>query len=289
MAYELLHNDSLQVMKLMEENSIDACITDPPYGLTHLDSEFNDFSETAKSGGAFSGKKGGGMSFTGQQNKETADFLRPFFVEAFRVLKPGAFCVVFSQGRLLLGVLTALEEAGFEIREQFYWRKPSALPNQQVASKKNSKVQVQTDRVILGPGKVVEPFVVAQKPREGSYADNFIKWGTGLVDRREAITTVFECKSASKEEKEGITHLTVKPLELMRRIVRGFSKPGDLVLDPFNGSGTTGVAAMYEDRDYIGVEISEMFFKQSEARLKKAEAELQETSLPPVVEEVASA
>jgi site-specific DNA-methyltransferase (adenine-specific) len=201
--FTLINDNSLNVMATMSDNSVDVCITDPPYGLTHLDGEFNNFEDTASSGGSFAGKPGGGMAFTKDQNANTALFLAPFFVEAFRILKPGAFCVVFSQGRLLLGVLNALDSAGFEIREQFYWRKPSALPNQQTPFKKNTKVRVDTDRLILGPGKVVEPFVIAQKPREGSYATNFNTWGTGLVDKDEATTTVFDCLSASKQESKG--------------------------------------------------------------------------------------
>lgn len=271
MTFELKHNDSLIEMKNLPDDSVDVCITDPPYGLTFLDREFDHLENTADAGGAFSGGKGGGMAFSKNQNRDTADFLTPFFQETFRVLKPGSFCVVFSQGRLLLGVLTALESAGFEIREQFYWRKPSALPNQQAPAKKNSKHKVATDRLILGPGKVVEPFIIAQKPREGSYAENFNKWGTGLVDRIETTTTVFECKSASKEEKAGLTHLTIKPLDLMRRIVRCFSKPGDVILDPFNGSGSTGAAAILEGRDYLGIELSKDFYKESLSRLEKIE------------------
>lgn len=276
MAFELELGDSLNMMKSLPANSIDACITDPPYGLTFLDNDkFDKLNEvSADAGGAFSGGKGGGMAFSKNQNKETAEFLTPFFTETHRILKPGSFCVVFSQGRLLLGVLQALEAAGFEIREQFYWRKPAALPNQQVPAKKNSKHKVDTDRLILGPGKVVEPFVIAQKSREGSYAENFNKWGTGLVDKDEATSTVFDCKSASKEEKEGLSHPTIKPLELMKRIVRCFSKAGDTVIDPFNGSGSTGAACIIEGRDYLGVEISSTLHQESLTRLKKIESQV---------------
>jgi adenine-specific DNA-methyltransferase len=55
---------------------------------------------------------------------------------------------------------------------------------------------------------------------------------------------------------------------LMRRIVRCFSKPGDLFIDPFNGSGSTGAAAILEKRDYIGVELSEKFYNESLIRLQ---------------------
>ena len=269
--YNLINDDSLKWMKNAKDNSIDAIITDPPYGLTYLDREFDTMENTPAAGGNRKGLKGGGMRWEANQNKDLSKFLTPFFEEGYRILKPGSFCIVFSQGRLLLGVLSALEKAGFEIREQFYWRKPTALPNQQSPNRKNSKIKIDTDRVILGPSKVVEPFVIAQKPREGTYANNWSKWETGLVDPKEAMSTVWECPSASKKEKAGLTHVTVKPLSLMKRIVRVFSKENDIVLDPFSGSGTTGAACMLEQRNYIGIEISKKFYDESLLRLKSIE------------------
>jgi site-specific DNA-methyltransferase (adenine-specific) len=267
MTYKLINNDSIKWMSITKDNSIDAIITDPPYGLTYLDREFDTMENTPAAGGNRKGLKGGGMRWEANQNRDLSKFLTPFFKEGYRILKPGSFCTVFSQGRLLLGVLSALEQAGFEIREQFYWRKPTALPNQQSPNRKNSKITINTNRVILGPGKVVEPFVVAQKPRAGTFANNWKEWGTGLVDPKEAINTVWECSSASKKEKAGLTHVTIKPLSLMQRIVRVFSKENDLVVDPFSGSGTTGVACILENRNYVGIEISPAFYEESLVRL----------------------
>lgn len=276
MSFNIIHGDSLDWLKQSKDNSVDAVITDPPYGLHHLDREFDTLQNTPKSGGARKGSKGGGMKWDANQNKKLSKFLLPFFNESLRILKPGSFCVVFSQGRLLLGVLSALEEAGFEIREQFFWKKPTALPNQQSPNRKNSKKPVLTDRVILGPGKHVETFVVAQKPREGTYANNWNKWGTGLVDPKEATSTVWEYSSASKKEKQGLTHLTIKPLALMKRIVRVFSKSKDIIVDPFSGSGTTGVACLYEDREYVGIELSHDFYLESLNRLNGVQQKLKE-------------
>ena len=128
---------------------------------------------------------------------------------------------------------------------------------------------MQTDRVVLGPGKHIEPFIVAQKPKEGTYANNWLKWETGLISPTEALSTVWEFASASKKEKQGISHVTVKPLELMKRIVRVFSKPNDLVVDPFSGSGTTVLACLLENRNSIGIELSSQFYLESLERLKK--------------------
>ena len=249
--YKLYNDNSLNVLDTFADNSIDAVITDPPYGITHLDKEFDKqtLDNTAKSGGIFAGMTMGGMKFDNNQNKSTCEFLLPFFQKSLRVLKPGAFCIVFSQGRLVAGVMNALIEAGFEIREQMFWRKPSAKPNQQTPWKKTSKDKDFTDRVIFGPGKVIESFIIAQKPIEGSYSTNYLKYHTGLVNKELATTTVFEENTATIKEKEGLTHPTIKPIKLMERIVEVFTEEGQTVLDIFNGSGSTGIAALNKNRN----------------------------------------
>ena len=263
--YTLINQDSLIKLDTFVDNSIDAIITDPPYGITHLDKEFDKqtLDNTAKSGGIFAGMTMGGMKFDNNQNKSTCEFLLPFFQKSLRVLKPGAFCIVFSQGRLVAGVMNALIEAGFEIREQMFWRKPSAKPNQQTPWKKNSKNKDFTDRVIFGPGKVIEPFIIAQKPIEGSYSENYLKYHTGLVNKELATTTVFEEAAPSKDEKQGLQHPTIKPIKLMERIIETFTEENQTVLDIFNGSGSTGIAALNKNRNYIGIELNKQYYKES--------------------------
>ena len=269
--YTLINQDSLIKLDTFANNSIDAIITDPPYGITHLDKEFDKqtLDNTAKSGGIFAGMTMGGMKFDNNQNKSTCEFLLPFFQKSLRVLKPGAFCIVFSQGRLVAGVMNALIEAGFEIREQMFWRKPSAKPNQQTPWKKNSKNKDFTNRVVFGPGKVIEPFIIAQKPIEGSYSENYLKYHTGLVNKELATTTVFEEAAPSKDEKQGLQHPTIKPIKLMERIIETFTEENQTVLDIFNGSGSTGIAALNKNRNYIGIELNKQYYEESLARFQR--------------------
>lgn len=269
--YTLINQDSLIKLDTFADNSIDAIITDPPYGITHLDKEFDKqtLDNTAKSGGIFAGMTMGGMKFDNNQNKSTCEFLLPFFQKSLRVLKPGAFCIVFSQGRLVAGVMNALIEAGFEIREQMFWRKPSAKPNQQTPWKKNSKNKDFTNRVVFGPGKVIEPFIIAQKPIEGSYSENYLKYHTGLVNKELATTTVFEEAAPSKDEKQGLQHPTIKPIKLMERIIETFTEENQTVLDIFNGSGSTGIAALNKNRNYIGIELNKQYYEESLARFQR--------------------
>jgi site-specific DNA-methyltransferase (adenine-specific) len=266
MPYALENIDSLIYMKSLDACSIDCCITDPPYGIEHFCGEFDQakMDETASSGGMFAGAKRGGMAWRSDQSSELREFLKPFFTEIYRILKPGAFFICFSQGRLLGGTHMALLDTGFEIREQFYWKKPSAKPNQQEPKPKSCAYD---DRKVLGPGKVIEPFVVAQVPKEETFAKNWLKWGVGLVDKNEATTTMFEY--AFEKDKSGCTHPTMKPVALMSRIVRAFTKPLDVVFDPFAGSGSTGVACLKHNRKFVGCELNKNFYEEAMLRLAK--------------------
>lgn len=73
-------------------------------------------------------------------------------------------------------------------------------------------------------------------------------------------------------------HPTQKPLELLNRIVLASTRPGDIVLDPFQGSGTTGIAAFKEGRHYIGIEVEEEYLRTSIKRLKDAFREKEKLS-----------
>lgn len=70
-------------------------------------------------------------------------------------------------------------------------------------------------------------------------------------------------------------HPTVKPIELMRRLIRLVSRPGATIIDPFLGSGTTGVAAVLEGRNFIGIEREPDYFKIAETRINSALAEME--------------
>lgn len=79
----------------------------------------------------------------------------------------------------------------------------------------------------------------------------------------------FYCRKPSKDERGfDNTHPTVKPLRLMRYLIKMITPPNGIVLDPFMGSGTTGVAALFEKFDFIGIERDEAYHQIANKRLK---------------------
>jgi site-specific DNA-methyltransferase (adenine-specific) len=88
------------------------------------------------------------------------------------------------------------------------------------------------------------------------------------MNNNKQMLSLWSIKAPGTAEKIYGKHPTQKPVELLNRIVLASTKPGDIVLDPFAGSSTTGVAAVKEKRQFIGVELEEEFLKVSIKRLK---------------------
>lgn len=84
------------------------------------------------------------------------------------------------------------------------------------------------------------------------------------------MRNLWEISAPSAEEKKFGKHPTQKPLELLKRIILASTKVGDLILDPFCGSSTTGVAAVLLNRKYVGIDLEEEYLKISVKRLEEA-------------------
>jgi site-specific DNA-methyltransferase (adenine-specific) len=315
MEYEIVHDDAMEVLTRMTDNSVDAIVTDPPYGLS------------------FMGKKW--------------DYDVPsvmIWKECLRVLKPGGHLLSFAGSRTYHRMAVNIEDAGFEIRDQIMWLYGSGFPKSHNLSDDWEGWGTQ-----LKPAH--EPIVMARKPFKGTVAKNVLEHGTGALNidtsridyngekpnvggrgahgRGEGygfkpmdevkrtnrkpredgfwgkggyknegndIATAnpngrwpaniihdgiedewaryFYCPKASKAERgEGNNHPTVKPVALMEYLIRLVTPPNGVVLDPFLGSGTTGVAAIKQGFHFIGIEREADYIPIAEARMTHANDE----------------
>lgn len=127
---DVRHGDSREVLKTFADASIDSCVTDPPYALVSIVKRFGaDNAAAAKSNGASGVYKRASAGFMGQKwdTGETA-FDPEFWAEVLRVLKPGAHLLAFSGTRTYHRMVCAIEDAGFEIRDQIGWAYGSGFP-----------------------------------------------------------------------------------------------------------------------------------------------------------------
>ncbi len=162
MTWELRHGDCRALMAAMDEASVDSIVTDPPYELT-----------SARPGGRSPATQGKVMKgFMGMEWDGTGvAFQVETWAAALRVLKPGGWLVAFSGARTYHRMACAIEDAGFEIRDQIMWIYGSGFPK---GGNRDGK------GTCLKPAH--EPIVLARKPLIGSVAANEARFGTGAIN-----------------------------------------------------------------------------------------------------------
>lgn len=286
--YSLYNCDCREGLKQLPDNSVDFVVTDPPYFIDGMGCDWNDTNLVKKSSkaGTIQGLPVG-MKFDSKQGEKLQEFMFPIAKELFRVLKPGGFCVVFSQGRLYHRMAISFDLAGFEIRDLMIWKyegQAKAFSQDHFIKKNKYLSDEEKENIIqkmsgwktpqLKPQ--LEPMVLAQKPKEGTFVDNWLKYGIGLLNINESLDgkfpgTVMDVSKheRTKETDFKIEHLTVKPVKLISHIIKLFTQEGQLVLDPFTGSGSHGVAAVENNRKFIGYEIEQKYCEIAKKRLEK--------------------
>jgi site-specific DNA-methyltransferase (adenine-specific)/modification methylase len=171
-----------------------------------------------------------------------------FLKEVFRVMKDDTWGFIFTDKKEITTMWNKLEEFGFSPRNTFYWIKTNKAPTM----RKNFKSSVET-AIVFTKGRTT------------------IKWVGGGNQNN-----YFESPFVMGKEK--VDHPTQKPVKLIKHIMGLITNEGDIVLDPFMGSGTTGVAAIELGRDFIGMEIDEVNINIAKDRIVSSITSNQEYS-----------
>ena len=298
---KIICGNTLELLPQIEENSIDVVLTDPPYFLNKLDNNW-DYEKVSNQDNQYTIKSlPAGMKFDREQGKRFYAWYLDISKEIFRILKAGGFFFSFSSPRLYHRMASAIDDAGFEIRDVFMWlytqnrAKAMGLDHfiKRLDIDKKAKEKI---REKLNGWKTpqikscFEPIAMAQKPADQTYLNNMLKHGVGLFNTNvrigdnmypanvftidsinELIDKAFLLPKPTKKEKgEYNDHKTVKPLAICEYMIKlsAFSKNA-VILDPFIGSGTTAVAAKKLGKDYIGIDTNEKYVKITERRLKE--------------------
>jgi site-specific DNA-methyltransferase (adenine-specific) len=301
--HELHHGNCLDILRTMPDNSIDAVVTDPPYGLSFMGKRWDyDVPSTE------------------------------IWAECLRVLKPGGYLLAFAGTRTQHRMAVRIEDAGFEIRDMLAWMYGSGFPKSH-----NLDGEHQGWGTALKPA--MEPITMARKPFKATVAQNVQEWGTGAINidgcripcddgfekawdkpvstnisakggtfisegiqhqvdlseykpsgrwpanvlhdgsaeilqgMGEAARFFYTPKACKDDRDDGCdnNHPTVKPTDLMRYLCRMVTPTGGIVLDPFTGSGSTGRGAVLEGFRFIGCEMDADYIDIAKARILAAE------------------
>ena len=292
---KIINADSLEHLKTLDENVFDSCVTDPPYHLQSIVKRFT------KGPAAKHGKDGSfnrlSKGFMGQEwDGGDIAFQKELWEQVYRTMKPGAVLLAFSATRNYHRMAVAVEDAEFEIFDMINWvygtgfpkrknlLKPAHEPILMARKGVNKNLNIDDCRIDLVEGddkrlggKGTFKTDKMAKNDYGKFAGKDIRsselgrYPANVIHDglNEDWAKYFYCAKASKKEKEGTDHPTVKPLELMKYLVRLVTPKDGLVLDPFAGTGTTGEAAILEDRKYYLIEKTEKYIPVINKRLNK--------------------
>lgn len=303
---KIILGDISDKISLIEDDSIDVIITDPPYFLNKLDNNWNKNKVHSKSNQKVITSLPAGMKFDPKQGKEFYKWFYKISKQFLRVLKPGGFFFSFSSPRLYHRLVSAVDDNGFLIKDTFAWiytkSQPKAMSLNHFIDKMNlgdnEKERLKTKLKGWKTPQIkscFEPIMMAQKPYDRTYLNNMIKHNIGLFNTKvkvgnnkfpsnlltveninEILDNNFLIEKPTKREKgEYNTHLTVKPIEIIRYLIKLTTfKNKSVILDPFMGSGTTAIAAMETERNFIGIEINEEYIEIAKKRINELETRL---------------
>jgi len=239
----LYHGDVLEVLKELPEESVDLIFADPPYNLS------ND-GFTCHAGKRVSVNKGEWDKSKGIEE----DFLFHYkWIEACeRVLKTNGTIWISGTYHSIYACGFALQKQGWHIINDICWFKPNASPNLSCRMFTASH----------------ETLIWAKKKKGAKHTFNYElmrhgNWNGDFIKKpNKQMRSVWAINTPKNEEKKYGKHPTQKPELLLKRIILSSSKEGDVVLDPFCGSGTTGVVALRYKRKFIGIDLEKKYLEE---------------------------
>ncbi|MEO6741475.1 MAG: site-specific DNA-methyltransferase [Chthoniobacteraceae bacterium] len=240
----LCEGDSLAVLdRIIErhpEGVFDAIFADPPYFLSNG-------GMTCKSGRMVNVDKGAWDKSRGAESNH--DYNREWLLRCQRALKPNGTIWVSGTQHVIFSVGFALHQLGFKLLNSITWEKPNPPPNLSCRYFTHS----------------TETILWAAKNDRSKHTFNYAAMRAANGGRQ--MKSVWRMKAPMKVEKTHGRHPTQKPLELVERCLLASTNPGDLVLDPFLGSGTTGVAAARRGRRFVGIEMNAAYIETVRKRV----------------------
>ncbi|MEE9453192.1 MAG: site-specific DNA-methyltransferase [Paracoccaceae bacterium] len=243
---QILAGDCIDVMNSLPEGSVDLIFADPPYNLqlkgtlhrpdnSKVDACDNDWDQFS--------------SFAAYD-----EFSRAWLKAARRILKPNGAIWVIGSYHNIFRVGTALQDAGFWILNDVIWRKSNPMPNFRGKRLTNAH----------------ETMIWAGKSDTTKYTFNYEalkELNDGIQMRSDWVLPICNGNERLKNAAGQKAHPTQKPESLLHRILIGSTKPGDVVLDPFFGTGTTGAVAKKLGRHFIGIEREAEYRKVAQKRI----------------------
>ncbi len=248
-SFVLYLSDCIKILEQLPENSVDMIFADPPYNLSNGGFTVHAGKRVSVNKGKWDVSKG---------LKEDFEFHLKWIEACRRVLKPGGTIWISGTYHSIYACGFALQVSKFHILNDISWFKPNGSPNL-------------SGRYFTASH---ETLVWARKEKTAKHTFNYklMKEGNWPEDRMKKpglqMRSVWSINTPKKEEKKFGKHPTQKPLDVLKRIVLASTNHSDVILDPFTGSSTTGIAAVEYGRKFIGIDLEKEYLELSVKRYK---------------------
>lgn len=283
--------DGIAAVQDLAESSIHLILSDIPYGIgadewdvlhNNTNSAFLGTSPAQVKAGAVFRRRGKPLNGWSEADRqipvEYQRWCESFAKEWLRVLKPGGSALVFAGRRLAHRCVVAFEDAGFTFRDSMAWLRESAPHRAQrlsiVFQRRGdaSNAEKWEGWRVGNLRPTFEPILWFVKPYPigTTIADNVLAHGVGAFNERAFVAyerTPDNVLRTGFGQGEGGLHVAQKPVKLLRALIELTTLPGQIVLDPFCGSGSTLVAAKAIGRRYLGFEVDAGSVKVAKERL----------------------
>jgi len=241
--------DSLIELKKFKDHSVDMIFCDPPYNLQLAKTLYRPDSTKV------SGVNDDWDKFNNFQDYDI--FTKTWLSEIKRILKPDGCLWVIGSYHNIYRIGYILQNLNFWILNDIIWRKTNPMPNFKGTRFTNAH----------------ETLIWAANTKYSKYTFNY-QTMKQLNDNKQMrsddwLINICSGKERLRDFKNQKVHNTQKPEELLLRVVLSSTKPGDLVLDPFFGTGTTGVVCKKLGRKFIGIEKNPTYLKEAKKRILK--------------------
>lgn len=246
--WEVRKGDCIRILNSLDDYSVDFIFADPPYLLSNGGFSVSAGRQVSVDKGSWDVSRGfdADLAF----HREWLSAVKPKLTLNGSIVVSGTYHSIYKCG-------VALEELGFRILNEIIWFKPNGAPNIGGRSFAASHETL----IWASVGKKAKHTFNYKEMKHGEFPGDIHK----KPDKQ--MRSVWSIPNTPQREKSFGHHPTQKPLALLDRLIKACTNPGDLVLDPFAGSGTTGVAAVSNGRSFLGIEIDGDFVKLARKRI----------------------
>lgn len=248
---KIINGDSFKIMDQLAANSVDLALVDPPYNLN---------------------KKYDGMTFKQMKPAKYQEYTEKWIKKLLPLLKPNASVYVFADWETSIALAPVLEKY-FTIKNRITWQREKgrgALTNWKNSSEDIWFLTVNPIDYTFNVDQVKQRRQVVAPYKEDGHAKDWQKTKAGNFRDTMPSNLWDDISIPYWSMPENTEHPTQKPEKLMAKVILASSKPGDLILDPFAGAGSSLVTAKKLNRHFIGIEQSLLYCSWGQYRLEKA-------------------